>query len=98
MRIMAKEKNQSSKSKIKFQFPFMEDVSEVNVVGSFNDWNETTNPLKPNKNGTWSVILGLNPGRYEYKFKTNIGWFNDPNAKSYIGNPFGDDNSLLEVN
>lgn len=88
----------SSKTKIRFQFPPMDGVNEVKLVGSFNEWNEEANPLKYNKNGNWSVMLGLNPGKYEYKFKTNIGWYNDPNARNYVNNPYGDQNSLIEVN
>lgn len=95
---MAREKNKSNTMKVKFQFPKMDGVNEVNLVGSFNEWNETANPLKQNKNGTWSSMLGLNPGKYEYKYKTNLGWHTDPNAQGYVGNPFGDQNSLIEVN
>lgn len=95
---MAKAKKNAKKaSKIKFQFPTVEGIKEVNLVGTFNDWDETANPLKVNKTGNWTTVLGLNPGRYEYKYKTNLGWFNDPKAESYVGNPFGNTNSQVEV-
>lgn len=95
---MARNKNKDQKlSKIKFQFPTIEGVKEVRLVGTFNNWNENANPLRRSRNGEWSIVLGLNPGKYEYKYKTNLGWFNDPKAQTYVGNPFGDTNSQIEV-
>ena len=95
--LMAKEKNKLVSSKVKFNFPKMDGITEVNLAGTFNNWNENINPLKQNKNGSWSLVLGLNPGKYEYKYKTNLGWFTDPKAEGYINNSFGDQNSLIEV-
>jgi hypothetical protein len=41
--------------------------------------------------------LTLAPGRYEYRFIVDGEWMADPLAKDFVPNPFGGQNSLLEV-
>jgi hypothetical protein len=46
----------------------------VNLQATFNKWCGDCNPLAdPGKTGTWSVVLPLKPGDYQYKYTTN-GW------------------------
>ncbi len=58
----------------------------VALVGSFNGWNKTANPMVADADGlTWRLSLPLEPGRYVYKFaqfgpNNEEKWVPDPNA------------------
>ena len=68
----------------------------VAVAGSFNSWQpEQANATA---NGTWIKELTIGPGRYEYMFVVDGKWMADPNAKEYMPNPFGGQNSVLVIN
>jgi 1,4-alpha-glucan branching enzyme len=75
-------------------------AKSVMLVGDFNNWNETSTPLKQGKDGSWSVVLTLQPGR-EYYFRyliDNNRWENDWNADKYVRSPYSDaDNSVVIV-
>jgi hypothetical protein len=74
------------------------DAKSVCIVGDFNNWDIHANPMKKLKNGDYSIVLGLEPGR-EYQFRYLIDeskWENDWNADKYVKNPYGDsDNSVV---
>jgi hypothetical protein len=72
-------------------------ASSVALAGSFNDWSTTANPMSDeDKDGTWTTVIDLKPGSYEYKFVVNDGtWVADPDNPR-TGGDF--DNSLLDVN
>jgi len=73
-------------------------ANKVMLAGSFNNWNHTNAPLKRvNKEGLWTKNMALNPGRYEYKFIVDGSWINDPRNRKTVRNPFGTENSLIEV-
>jgi 1,4-alpha-glucan branching enzyme len=69
-------------------------------VGDFNNWSESATPMKKDKDGTWSTVLSLQPGR-EYYFRYLIDetkWENDWNADKYVRSPYSDaDNSVVIV-
>ena len=54
----------------------------VAVVGEFNDWRESAQPLVYDAAlDEWRIELWLKPGRYEYKFLVDgRDWWNDQNA------------------
>jgi 1,4-alpha-glucan branching enzyme len=73
-------------------------ANKVMLAGSFNNWDHTSMPLKrTNKEGLWAKDMVLNPGKYEYKFVVDGNWINDPRNRKTIRNPFGTENSLIEV-
>lgn len=50
---------------------------EVHLVGDFNNWNPTVEPME--KNGdTFEIWLFLVPGTYRYKFVVDGTWIVDP--------------------
>ncbi len=68
-------------------------AEKVYVIGSFNDWNETSAPLVSEQNGYWSLdVPGAKPGdEYRYLLHTPAGLLSriDPYARkvtSSIGN------------
>lgn len=70
--------------------------SEVQIAGSFNNWDPTANKLK-GKDGVYSATMLLGKGRYEYKFVINNVWCVDPKCKEWVPNSYGSLNSVLVV-
>lgn len=68
------------------------------VCGDFNNWSTDAHQLKQRKDGSLSVTISLPPGRYEYRYLLDDGrWENDWSCDGYAPNPFGTDNSVVEV-
>ena len=77
---------------------------EVFLAGSFNRWEPRKLAMHKDRDGNWKTALQLQPGRYEFKFVVDGKWCCDPeNAEacregaSYVPNPFGSMNCLVEV-
>ena len=83
--------------KVTFTLPETIKAESAYLVGDFNGWDEKATPLKPLKNGHFSVTLELEKGR-EYQFRylvNNTEWHNDWHADKYVPNPFSGDNSVV---
>ena len=93
---MAPSKEKSKKRKITFSLN-ADKAAQVALVGDFNNWSQTSHPLKKNKKGVWEKSLMLDIGRYEYKFFVDGSWLNDPKCNSCVGNSFGTSNCVMEV-
>lgn len=74
-------------------------AERVNIVGDFNNWSTTADPLYDREgNGLWSIILPLTPGRYEYKFLIDgKSWVPDPGNEERVDDGFGGQNAVLSV-
>ena len=70
---------------------------QVFVAGSFNNWQPRATPLRPLPGGAWAVDLMLKPGQYEYRYVVDGQWIDDPMAARFVPNPFGNLNSVMEV-
>jgi len=70
------------------------------LVGEFNDWSTSANPMKRLKKGGFSTTVNLETGR-SYQFRYLLGasqWENDPEADGYLPTPFGDNqNSMIQL-
>ncbi len=93
---MASSKVKSKKRKITFSLD-TDTAAEVALVGDFNNWSETSHPMKKNKNGVWEKSLMLDIGRYEYKFIVDGRWQSDPQNGQVCKNSFGTINNVLMV-
>ena len=93
---MALSKVKSKKRKITFSLD-KDTAAEVALVGDFNNWSETSHPMKKNKNGVWEKSLMLDIGRYEYKFIVDGRWQSDPQNGQVSKNCFGSINNVLMV-
>ncbi len=88
--------------KVRFTIPAedLHGASAASVVGEFNDWNAEAAPMKPQKDGSLSVVLEIPAGR-EYRFRYFVDyhrWMNEAQADGYEYCPFaGTDNSLLNI-
>lgn len=78
----------------------VEGAKSVCLIGDFNGWDAKAMPMKPRKDGSWSVEVELEPGR-EYQFLYQLDtdrYANDEAADAYIPNPFGTGhNSVIRV-
>lgn len=85
--------------RVTFELPPGSAERSVSVVGDFNDWNEEATPLKRRRDGSFSTTISAKPGR-RYHFRYLIDghrWENDPAADKYAPNPFGTEDSVIEV-
>ena len=81
------------------------DITSVSVRGEFNSWGETALTLQDD--GTWSISVELEPGRYLYKYFINGDWPKDmsdwngvpadPDADEYADDNFGGKNAVRLV-
>ena len=87
-----------AKTKVQFQIDAPE-AREVFLAGDFNEWDGESIRLKKKRGkhkGRFATELALEPGRFEYKFLIDGDWVCDPD-KGRVKNPFGTDNSLIDV-
>ena len=82
-------------------FTFLPDVNAQTVClcGEFNDWDPSSHPMTRRKNGSFSRTMSLEPGR-SYCFRYLLDgerWENDDGADGYVPNPFGSEDSVVEV-
>jgi 1,4-alpha-glucan branching enzyme len=70
----------------------------VVVTGNFCDWKPEGLPLRYDRNGgVWKTTLTLPPGRYEYRFRVDGEWRDDPTCEVRVANPFGTQNCVFVV-
>jgi 1,4-alpha-glucan branching enzyme len=75
------------------------EAETVCIIGEFNSWSRDATPLKRRPNGDFSVSLDLETGR-SYRFRYLIDgcrFENDWKADRYESNPFGGEDSVVEV-
>ena len=91
---VSSKKQNHKKATFKFMAP---EAQSVLLAGDFNAWEPESHPLKKTSNGLWKANLSLSPGRYEYRFLVDGQWHNDPECKSHVSNPYGDDNCVITL-
>lgn len=70
----------------------------VQLAGDFNNWQpENTQLHRTNGNGRWDTQLNLKGGTYHYRYVVDGQWQQDPYNNHSATNPFGENNSVLEV-
>ena len=72
-------------------------AKKIFLTGDFNDWQEEKTAMKPGRDGVWQKRLRLGPGRYQYRFIVDGNWQDDPGNQWREANPFGSDNSVIEI-
>ena len=72
-------------------------AKEVYLVGDFNDWDVSKNPMA-RSGSTWTVVVPMAAGRHQYSFVVDgKSWSNDPTAPSAPDDGFGHTNSVKIV-
>ncbi len=73
-------------------------AKSVAIIGSFNDWNPTAEPMKQTDKGFWQGVMQLQDGTHRYKFLLDgEQWMHDPENGAVVEDGFGGYNSLLEI-
>ena len=83
---------------VTFELPADIEAKQVCVVGDFNSWDDTANPMRKVK-GVWKTTLKLEQGHeYQYRYFVNGSeWHNDHDADKYVPNNVDGDNSVVET-
>ncbi|HZE96875.1 MAG TPA: glycogen-binding domain-containing protein [Planctomycetota bacterium] len=82
------------------QVPVIVRVGEgrkVVLTGDFTSWSAEGVPMKPLSGGRYGANLQLQPGTYQFRILVDGNWANDLDSGSRVSNPFGTENSVLEV-
>jgi 1,4-alpha-glucan branching enzyme len=95
-------KKQFLKSKPVCKVTFTVAAKEANnaaVVGSFNDWNAQSSPLKKLKNGSFKGTIDLEANAsHEFKYLIDGAFVNEAEADGYAWNDYaGGENSLITL-
>ena len=72
----------------------------IHILGDFNDWNVSKNPMKKLKNGSFTLTLDLETGRdYQFRYLINEAtWMNDSEADATAPSGYIDAvNSVLSI-
>jgi 1,4-alpha-glucan branching enzyme len=79
--------------------PALPGVTNLALVGDFNNWSITANPLTAGPDGAWSGAVTLDAGKtYQYRYYANgQDWHNDWQADGYLPNEHGSDNSVVST-
>ncbi|MHC5075979.1 MAG: glycogen-binding domain-containing protein [Planctomycetota bacterium] len=74
-------------------------AGSVQIAGDFNNWQPAESPMeKVGESGVWQTKTSLPPGKYQYRLVVDGQWQKDPYNENSILNPYGEYNSVLEVN
>jgi 1,4-alpha-glucan branching enzyme len=74
-------------------------AKKVQILGDFNNWDQTTEPMNMLKSNDFTATLELESGK-EYQFRYLIDgthWKNDPEADSFLANEFGVENGVISA-
>ncbi len=74
-------------------------ATKVQLLGDFNNWDETVEPMTALKSNDFTATLELETGK-EYQFRYLIDgtiWKNEVQADAYVANSFGADNSVVST-
>jgi 1,4-alpha-glucan branching enzyme len=81
-----------------FRLPNVVVADQACVVGDFNDWSHTANPME-REHDEFVVRIALSPGK-AYRFRYLLDgdrWENDWAADAYARNEFGGDDSVIDL-
>ena len=89
----------SNTVKVSFILPAEDPGLPASVVGDFNEWDHSADPLIRRSNGTFSAVVPLIEGAtYRFRYRSAAGlWFNDESADGYEPNALGSNDCLIEL-
>ena len=98
---MLKRRKISGSNTVKVSFILAADDSRLpaSVVGDFNQWDPTADPMVRRSNGTYSAVVPLvAEATYRFRYRSADGaWFNDDAADGYEANVHGSTDCLVEL-
>ncbi len=69
----------------------------VALCGDFNGWAKEGIPMKSIGDGRYKAQLRLAPGTYQFRLLIDGNWADDQDSARRVSNPFGTENSVLQV-
>jgi 1,4-alpha-glucan branching enzyme len=73
-----------NKTRVTFCLPADQPAGVVSVVGTFNGWEPGQHELKTRRDGTRTISLRLDPGRYAFRYLASDGvWLDDEHADAF---------------
>ncbi|MBR7888865.1 isoamylase early set domain-containing protein [Marinomonas sp. A79] len=88
--------------KVKFVLPAdaVGTAKKVSVVGDFNNWDDTANPMKKQKSGVFASTLNLAvDAEYQFRYVLNsTDWMNDDMADAFVPSPIShESNGVIQL-
>jgi len=87
--------------KVSFRFDAAEaaEAKTVQLLGDFNNWNESAEPMTALKTKDFTATLELETRKaYQFRYLINGSvWKNDPQADYFAANSFGEENSVVST-
>ncbi len=85
--------------RVTFELPAESGAETVQLCGDFNGWDPISLPMKNRRGGGFSLTISLKPGQaYQFRYVIDgVRWENDSQADAYVPNPYGSENSIIEV-
>ena len=72
-------------------------AKQVSVVGDFNKWNGSSDPMTQGHDGVWTANIQLRHGHHRYAFKVDGKFVLDPTAMGITRDDKGERVSLIAV-
>ncbi len=80
------------------RFTYAGAATQVNLAGDFNSWSTTSDALKVQADGTWTLTRKIAAGTYGYKFLVNgKTWKQDESNPEAKDDGFGGKNSIVTI-
>jgi len=86
----------STRKRVAFTL-FEPQAQDVSLVGDFTNWEAEPVILKKQKSGVWKATVSLPPGAYEYRYRVDGQWRDDPECQDRRWNSFGSQNCVRVV-
>ena len=85
-------------TEVTFHMPASEWITQLSLLGDFNQWNAEAHPMTRNEDGSWTITVALVPGAYRFRYFANgENWANDDTADGLVANEYGSANSLVQI-
>jgi 1,4-alpha-glucan branching enzyme len=72
-------------------------AKHVSIVGDFNGWNRSANPMQRSPDGNWSLRVDLKHGHHRYAYIVDGQVTLDPKAMGVARDDQGERVSLIAV-
>jgi 1,4-alpha-glucan branching enzyme len=88
-----------AKCRVTFKLSAEVGAETAALVGEFNEWSDTANPMDKLKDGSFSATVSLDAGQsYRFRYLLDGGrWENDWEPDGYAPNEHGADDSVVTV-
>lgn len=72
-------------------------ATRVAVVGTFNKWAPSANPMSSPDGEVWHTAIALPRGHHSYTFLVDDRPFRPPEAPMYADDGFGGENGIIRI-